>query len=73
MQQLIEPDTFCQMKMQKCSLPDIKYFWHMYLKTVKHLLRLFSSLKAGQLEISPSKKDNIHAWKSNYRQKVFYV
>jgi len=31
----------------------------MYLKTVKHLLGLFSGLKAGQLEISPSKKDYI--------------
>jgi len=29
----------------------------MYLKTVKqHLLRLFSGLKAGKLEISPPKK-----------------
>jgi len=31
---------------------------------VKHLLGLFSSLNAGQLEISPSKKDNIYAWKN---------
>jgi len=38
----------------------------MYLKTVKHLLRLFLGLKEGQLEISPSKEDNIYAWKSHY-------
>jgi len=44
----------------------------MYLKTVKHLLGLFSGLKAGQLEISPSKKDYIYAWKSHYRQKFFF-
>jgi len=37
----------------------------MYLKTVKHLLRLFSGLKAGQLEISPSKTNIIYAWKSH--------
>ena len=43
----------------------------MYLKTVKHLLRMFSSLGPGQLEISPSKKDNIYARKSHYRQKDF--
>jgi len=43
----------------------------MYLKTVKHLFRLFLGLKAGQLEISPSKEDNIYAWKSHYRQNIF--
>jgi len=43
----------------------------MYIMTVKHLLRLFSGLKAGQLEISVSKKDNIYAWKNHYRQKSF--
>jgi len=40
----------------------------MYLKTVKRALRL---LKAGQLEISPPKMDNIYAWKSHYTQKFF--
>jgi len=30
---------------------------------------LEASLEAGQLEISPSKKDNIHAWKNLYKQK----
>jgi len=44
----------------------------MYLKTVKqHLLWLVSGLKAGKVEISPSKNDNIYAWKSHYRQKIF--
>jgi len=38
---------------------------------VKQLLRLFSGLKAGQLEISLSKKDNIYVWKSHYRQNNF--
>jgi len=67
MQQLIEPDAFSWIKiMQRFSLPDKKYFWLMYLKTVKHLLKLFSGLKAGQLQVSPSKKDNIYAWKSHY-------
>jgi len=40
----------------------------MHLKTVKNALRPFSSLKAGQLEILPTKKDNIHAWKSQSLQ-----
>jgi len=44
----------------------------MYLRTVKDLLRLFSSLEAGQLAISPSKKDNIYAWKSHCRQSFLY-
>jgi len=35
------------------------------------VLRLFSGLKAGQLEISLSKKDNIYARKSHYRQNIF--
>jgi len=43
----------------------------MHLKTAKHLLRLFSGLKAGQLQISLIKKGNIYAWKSHYRQKIF--
>jgi len=43
----------------------------MYIMTAKHLLRLFSGLKAGQLEISLSKKDNIYAWLSHYRQNNF--
>jgi len=43
----------------------------MYIMTVKHLLRLFSGLKAGQLEISLSKKDNIYARLSHYRQNNF--
>jgi len=38
---------------------------------VKHPLRLFSGLKAGQLEISLTKKDNIYVWKSHYRQNIF--
>jgi len=45
----------------------------MYLKTVKYILRPFSGLRAGQLEISPSKKDNIYAWKSHHRQKFFIL
>jgi len=32
---------------------------------------LESGLKAGQLEIPLSKKDNIYAWKSHYRQNIF--
>jgi len=40
---------------------------------VKHLLRLFSGLKAGQLEISPSETENFHAWKSHYRQKLSFL
>jgi len=43
----------------------------MHIMTVKHLLRLFSGLKAGQLEISLSKKDNTYAWRSHYRQNNF--
>ena len=27
--------------------------------------------KAGQLKISLTKKDNIYAWKSHYRQNIF--
>jgi len=34
-------------------------------------MRIFSSLEAGQLEISPSKMGNIYARKSHYRQKTF--
>jgi len=56
MQQLIEPNTFSQIST--------------VLQDSETSLRLFSSLKAGQIENSPSKKDNIHAWKSHYRQKV---
>jgi len=57
--------------MQRFSLPDKKYFdTFIHLKTMKHL-RLFSGLKAGQLEISLSKKDNVYAWTSHYRQKIF--
>jgi len=58
--------------MQRLSLPAKNSFGTcIHLKTVKHLLRLFSGLKAGQLEISLSKKDNIYAWKSHYRQNIF--
>jgi len=57
---------------QRFSLPGRKYFCRMYLRTVKDLLRLFSSLEAGQLAISPSKKDNIYAWKSHCRQSFLY-
>jgi len=34
--------------------------------------RLFSSLKPSQLEISPSKKDNIYACKRHNRQKFLF-
>jgi len=59
--------------MQGFSLPDRKYFRHVCLKTVKHLLRLFSRLKAGQVEISPCKKDNIYARKSHYADKKYFL
>ena len=52
-QQFIETDTFSQMKiLQRFSLPGTTYFWHLHLKTVKHLLRLFSSLEADQLNFT---------------------
>ena len=54
--------------MQRFSLSDKNIFdTCIHLKTVKHLLRLLSGLKAGQLKISLTKKDNIYAWKSHYR------
>ena len=52
-QQFIETDTFSQMKiLQRFSLPGTTYFWHLHFKTVKHLLRLFSSLEADQLNFT---------------------
>jgi len=69
---MIEQDAFSQIKtMQRFFLPGENCFGHMYLKTVKHLQRLFSGQETGQLEISPSKKDSIHARKSHYRKVLF--
>jgi len=43
-----------------CSLPTYKYI----------VLGNWAKKSAVQLEISPSKNDNICVWKSHYRQKV---
>jgi len=52
-QQLIEPNK------NNANIFSTKYkiiLTHVF-KIVKHLFRLFSSLEAGQLKISPSKKE----------------
>ena len=43
----------------------------MYLKTVKHLLSLCSSLEAGQLKISPSKKGQYFCTDKSLQAKSF--
>jgi len=44
----------------------------MYLKTVEHLLRLFSLLEAGQVEISPFKMGQYLCMEKSLHAKVFF-
>jgi len=48
------------------------FFFDMYLKTVKHLLMLFSSRQAGQFEISPSIKRAIFMHRKVTDKQVFF-